>query len=597
MLLTLCLACPKPANPPPAAPPPIGDVAQAWIDAHNARMAPLYLEANEAEWAANTRIVEGDSTNSERVVSAWEAVSEHSGSVETIETTRDLLSHRDALDPLVVKQLEAILRGAAYAPMTRPDLVSRKIAAEAAHNEVLYGFEFTLHGDPITPNEIDRLLKESTDEAERQAVWEASKEVGPELKEGLTELRDMRNETVQELGYEDYFAFQVADYGLSSEEMIAMMDRLNVEVRPLYQELHTWARYELAERYEAEEVPDQLPAHWLPNRWGQSWKPIVQVEGRDLDAAFADKDPEWIVTESEALYVSMGFDPLPATFYERSSLYPPPEGAEYKKNSHASAWHVDMNQDVRCLMSVEADAGWYGTSMHELGHIYYFLEYSNPEVPVLLREGANRAFHEAVGSMIGLASQQQPFLEGRGLIAEGAEPDPLQLLLAEALDWIVFIPFAAGTMSNFERDLYAGLSPEEFNARWWAHAERYQGIVPPTPRGEEWADALTKTHINDDPAQYYDYALSNILLFQLHTHIATEILRVDPRSTNYWGSVATGDFLKGILRPGATRDWQGLLVETTGSELTASPMLEYFAPLMDWLKAENEGRTHTLQEL
>ncbi len=599
MLLTLFLACPKPAEPElPAAPPPIGDVAQSYIDSYQSRMAPLALEAQEAEWAANTRIVEGDETNSQRVVAAWEAVSELGGSVETVKTTRDLLSHRDELDPLVVKQLEAILRGAAYAPQTRPELVSRKIAAEAAHNEKLYGFVFRLDGEPITPNEIDRLLAESTDLAERQAVWEASKEVGPELKEGLAELRDMRNETVAELGYDDFYAFQVADYRMSSEEMLEMMDRLNTEVRPLYRELHTWARYELAERYGVDEVPDQLPAHWVPNRWGQSWAPMVEVEGRDLDSAFAEKSPEWILEESEAFYVSMGFSPLPATFWERSSMYPVPEGAEYKKNTHASAWHVDLDQDVRCLMSVEPNAQWYGTSMHELGHIYYFIEYSNDEVPIALREGANRAFHEAVGSLIGLAAKQQPFLEGRGLIAEGAEPDPVQMLLAEALDMIVFIPFAAGTMSNFEHDLYAEpLSPEMFNARWWSYVEKYQGIAPPTDRGEEWADALTKTHINDDPAQYYDYALSNILLMQLHTHIANEILHMDPRATNYWGSTETGDFLKGILRPGATRDWRGLLVESTGSDLSATPLLDYFEPLMEWLKAENEGRTHTLTEI
>ena len=600
MLLSLFLACPKPepVATPPAAPPPLDELAQAWLDNQQRKLAPLVLEPNEAEWAANTRIVEGDDTNAQRVVEAWEAVSAITGSVETIETTRGFLEHRDELDPLVVKQLEAHLRGAAYAPQTRPDLVSRKIAAEAAHTETLYGFEFTLHGEPITPNEIDTLLAEETDLAERRAVWESSKEVGPALKEGLVELRDMRNETVQELGYDDYFAFQVADYGMESEEMLEMMDRLNREVRPLYRELHTWARYELAETYGADEVPEQLPAHWLPNRWGQGWTPMVTVEGRDLDAAFEDKSAEWIVRESEAFYVSMGFDPLPESFYTKSSLYPVPEDADHKKNTHASAWHVDMDQDVRCLMSVEPNARWYGTSMHELGHIYYFLEYSNDEVPVPLREGANRAFHEAVGSLAGLAAQQQPFLEGRGLIAEGAEPDPVQLLLSEALDMIVFIPFAAGVMSNFEHDLYSEpLSPDEFNARWWGYALQYQGIVPPDERGEEWADALTKTHINNDPAQYYDYALSSIILMQLHTHIANEILHMDPRATNYWGSVETGDFLKGILRPGATRDWRGLLLESTGSELTATPLLDYFSPLMAWLEAENAGREHTLPEI
>lgn len=597
MYLIACSKSDAPVEASATSSPTLEVQAQAFIDTWNATAHPLFLEANEAEWAANTRIVPGDPTATDRVKAAMEAVSAHTGSSETIETSRAFLAQRDELDPLVVKQLEGILRGAAYAPMTAPELVTRKIAAEAAQTETLYGYSFQLDGQEITPNEIDTLLHDELDVARRQAVWEASKEIGPELKPGLMELRDLRNQTVQELGYPDYFAFQVDGYDMESAEMLEMMDRLNREVRPLYRELHTWARYELAERY-GEPVPEQLPAHWLPNRWGQSWKPMVQVEGQDLDAAFADRSPEWIVTESEAFYVSMGFEPLPASFYEKSSLYPAPPDAEWKKNTHASAWHMDMDHDVRCLMSVEPNAEWYGTTMHELGHIYYYLSYANPEVPVGLRSGANRAFHEAVGSQMGLAAMQTPFLEGRGLVPQGAEPDPNELLLAEALDMIVFLPFAAGVMSNFEHDLYAEpLSEDELNARWWAYALKYQGIVPPTERGEEWADALTKTHINDDPAQYYDYALSNVILLQLHTHVARNILNQDPRATNYWGSKETGDFLRTILEPGATRDWHELLIESTGEDLTATPMLDYFEPLMAWLKKENEGRVHTLPEL
>jgi peptidyl-dipeptidase A len=198
---------------------------------------------------------------------------------------------------------------------------------------------------------------------------------------------------------------------------------------------------------------------------------------------------------------------------------------------------------------------------------------------------------------MGMAAMQKPYLAGRGLIDPQVQTDSVQALLKEALNSVVFIFFSAGTMSHFEKELYADKLPaDQWNATWWALAKKYQGIVPPSPRGEEWCDAATKTHINDDPAQYYDYALSYALLYQLHNHIAKNILHQDPRATNYYGSHAVGDFLKGILKYGASKDWRTVLKESTGDELNAKAMLDYFAPLTGWLKQQNAGRTYTLPE-
>jgi peptidyl-dipeptidase A len=179
-----------------------------------------------------------------------------------------------------------------------------------------------------------------------------------------------------------------------------------------------------------------------------------------------------------------------------------------------------------------------------------------------------------------------------------AEVDAIAQLLQEALNYIVFMPFSAGTMTRFEHALYAeGLPADRFNAKWWELVRRYQGVVPPGPRGEEYADAITKTHISDDPGQYYDYAISYALLFQLHEHIAREILRQDPHDTDYWGSMETGDFLRQIMAPGMSRSWRDVLQETTGRGLDAQAMVEYFQPLYEWLVEGNAGREATLPNL
>ncbi len=574
-----------------------------FLDQYTRGMLPLSYASALAEWDANTRIVEGDTLTAAKVRRANEALAAYTGSERNIQGARTFLESRETLTDLQARQLDAILYAAAQNPQTVPDLVRERIAAEAAQNDALFGYTFMLDGEPITPNDIDRLLRESTDLAEREQVWRASKGVGPTLTEGLAGLQRLRNQTVQALGYDDYFSYQVSDYGMSREELLALTEQLNQELRPLYRELHTWARYELAEQYGVP-VPEYLPAHWLPNRWGQDWTALASLasgadaSGRTLDDALAEKTPEWIVQQAERFYVSLGLEELPRSFYTRSSLYPLPAGARYKKNTHASAWHLDLDRDVRSLMSVEADSDWYETTHHELGHIYYYLAYTNPDVPPLLRGGANRAYHEAVGSMLGLAAMQPRFVNAIGLEVDPVS-DPIQSLLREALNYAVFIPFSAGTMTQWEAALYSENLPEDqWNAKWWELAKEYQGIVPPTPAraavGAPFNDAATKTHINNDAAQYYDYALSNVLLFQLHDHIATEILGEDPRDTNYYGREDVGAFLTELLSPGATVDGTELLERMTGSGLTAQPMLDYFAPLVDWLQAQNEGRDYTL---
>jgi peptidyl-dipeptidase A len=570
--------------------------AQKYLQSYNSKYQNLLTLSNAAEWDLNTRIIEGDTINASMARQANANFAKFTGSNFNIQLSRKLLAQKDKLDPLQVRQLEFILYQAGANPEPAGDIITRKIALETKQTETLFGFEYKLDGAAVSTNKIDELLRTTNDISKRRVIWEASKEVGKPLKKGLSDLRDLRNGSVKSLGYNDYFSYQVSDYGMNSEQMIALCNGMIKDIWPLYRELHTWARYTLADKYH-QPVPEYLPAHWLPNRWGQDWTAMVEVEGLNIDNYLKEKGPEYIVKQGEAFYVSLGFPPLLETFYERSSLYPLPEGSKVKKNNHASAWHIDNDKDVRSLMSVEPNTEWWGTVLHELGHIYYYISYSVPEVPIVLRNGANRGYHEAMGSLIGLASLQKPFLAGRNMVDPAIKTDETKQLLKEALDYIVHIPWGAGTMSQFEYQLYSGNIPEgQFNKTWWDLVKKYQGIVPPAVRGEEYCDAATKTHINNDAAQYYDYSISNVLLFMFHKHIAEEILKQDPRATNYWGSKETGDFLRAMMKTGATQDWREHLKEHLGADMNAKAMLEYFQPLMVYLKEQNKGRKHTLPE-
>ncbi len=599
--LGLALYSCKPAN-------TMQQKAQSYLDRYNAKYRELYTSSNEGQWKVNTHMVKGDSSNAIASGKADEAMAAFTGSKANIDSSQYFLKYEKELTDLQLKQLKKILFLAGNNPETLKDKVKARIKAETAQTEALYSFNYTIDGKKVSTNDIDSILGAEKDLNKRKKAWEASKEVGKTLIGGLEKLQKLRNETVQGLGYHDFFSYQVSEYGMTTDEMMELNHKFIAEVWPLYRELHTYARYELAKKYHVKEVPDMIPAHWLGNRWGQDWSSMIEVKGLNVDSILGKKSAEWIVKKGEEFYVSMGFDPLPKSFWEKSSLYPVAKDAGYSKNNHASAWHIDLDKDVRSLMSVVPNSEWYETVNHELGHIYYYLSYSNKDVPYLEREGANRAYHEAFGTMIGMDAMQKPFLAKNGLLPENAKSDDMMQLLQQAMKYIVFIPFSSGVMTGFEHDLYANNLPRtEYNKCWWDLSMKYQGIAPPEDRTgaamkansntiEQYCDAASKTHINDDPAQYYDYAISFILLFQIHDHIAKQILHQDPHAALYYGNKEVGKFLKDIMYWGGSKNWRKVLKDKTGSDLSAKAMLEYFQPLMEYLKKENQGRKYTLPE-
>ncbi len=560
--------------------------ADRFLSLVNEGYKALYAVASEAQWAASTDVSPLHDASAE---TAGKAFAAFTGNPALIAEAKELLKQKKELDELTVRELDRVLLNAAEGPMTKPQLVKARIAAETAQASAMNGFQFKLEGKPVTANALDDVLFKSKDLEARRKAWEASKEIGVPLKPGLLKLRELRNDVAKELGYHDYFALQVAKYGMTTEEMLKLCRRSRKELMPLYLQLHTWVKYEMAKKY-GQPVPKEIPAHWINNRWSQNWTGFVAAA--DFDPYFANRKPEWIIHTAEDFYTGLGFQPLPKTFWEKSDLYPVKAGDPRKKNQHASCWHLDLENDIRSLQSIEPNFEWFQTAHHELGHGYYFMSYTNPKVPPLLRDGAAPFFHEGVGELIAFATRQVPYMKETGVLPKDYKSDEMKVLLNDALE--VAIPFmfwACGTMPEWEAEFYAkGMPEDKLNSEWWRIVSQLQGVKPPTPRDEEWCDAATKTHINDNPAYYYSYGLATVFKFQMHDHIARKILQQDPRSCNYAGRKDVGAFLKGVLEKGATEDWRKVLKEATGENLSTRAMVEYFKPLQAWLEEQNKGR-------
>ncbi len=570
--------------------------AQHFLDNYNTIYQKLRYADGLAQWEMLTHIVAGDTSAQHQADEAGKALANFTGSKINIETAKKYLALKNNLTLLQVTQLQAILFNAGGNPENAANIVSQKITTENQQTSKLYGFKFSFDGKPVNTSYIDSVLTNSHDLNLRLKVWEASKEVGKGLKVGVDSLRSLRNASVTPLGYKDFFDYKAKEYGLSSEEILQITRQFITESWSLYRELHTWARYELAKKYK-KEVPEYIPAHWLPNRWGQDWNELVNVQSLNIDSVLKSKGAEWMARKGEEFYTSLGFAPLPKSFWEKSSLYPVTANAGFTKNNHASAWHLDLDKDLRSLQSIVPTTDYWSTVLHEYGHIYYFQSYSNKRVPIVLRNGANRGYHEAFGTMIGLASLQKPFLENLGLIKKNQPSNDTLKLLKDALDYIIRIPWGSGVMTEFEYKLYTKNLPiKEYNKEWWNLVKKFQGIVPPTYRDETYCDAASKTHITDDPAEYYDYSIANALVFQFHNYIAKNILHQDPHATDYWGNKSVGAFLKNVMSKGATEDWKDLLRTSIRSGMSAKPMVEYFSPVMIYLKRINAGRVYSLPE-
>jgi len=550
------------------------DPAQDFLRAYQSIFLGLNRISQDAQWTASTDVSdehEGERTGANSALAAFQ------GDRWVVESCKKLLAARKKLPALVARQLDKIVLAAAEGPGTIPDETKARVAEESRQAAVMDAYTFKIDGKPVSANDIDDVLHKSRDLNARKKAWDASKEIGFVLRDGLQSLVKLRNRVAREMGFSSYFALQVADYDMSEDEMMKLLDSFVADTKPMFDKLHALAREKLAARYKQPAPQGAIPAHWIDNRWAQEWSGLVEG-GVDLDPRFKDKTASFIVKTAEKFWVSLGFEPLPPIFWEKSDLYPIKATDKRKKNNHATAWHMDLDRDVRSLMSVKPDSYWFFTAHHELGHIYYYLSYSRPDVPPILRQGANRAMHEAMGELAGLAARQPVYLKAIGVLAPDAKLDERAVLLDEALDsGLPLLAWAAGTMPHFERDLYSKELPQsEWQKRWWENVAKFQGVVPPSERPQNGCDACSKYHIIQNPAQYYNYAIATVIKYQLHDHICKKILKSDPHQCNYFGHKEVGDFLRSIMKLGATKPWREVIQQATGEPLSTRAMLDYF---------------------
>ncbi|GAC1604277.1 MAG: M2 family metallopeptidase [Myxococcales bacterium] len=447
--------------------------------------------------------------------------------------------------------------------------------------------------------ELSEVMRTSRDPAALLDAWTGWRTVSRPMRPLFARFVELQNEGARDIGFADQGALWRSGYDMPPEAFEKETDRLWAQVKPLYDDLHCYVRSQLQKQYGKALVPDEkpIPAHLLGNMWAQEWnniyglvEPYPHQTKIDVTPAMVSQGWDWkrMVKTAEAFYTSLGLDPLPQTFWERSMFVKP---RDREVVCHASAWNVLVEDDLRIKMCIKVQEADLQTLHHELGHNYY--EHSYYKLPAMLfHGGANDGFHEAIGDSLVL-SMTPAYLQKLGLLAELPRDDKglIDVQMKDALTSIAFLPFAK-LVDQWRWDVFSGKTKASgYNKAWWDLRTRYQGVAAPVARSEQDFDPAAKYHVAAN-VPYTRYFLARILQFQFHRAMCQAAGFQGPlHACSVYGSKEAGARLRAMLALGQSKPWQEALLAMTGSrEMDASAILDYFAPLQGFLKEQNRGK-------
>lgn len=563
--------------------------AGKFIEEVEKKLEQLNIKSSHANWVQQTYLI----YDTERL--AAQANEEFAAQVAQFAVEAKKFENIDL--PQEIKRKILLLKLAVAAPAP-PDPKEQKELAEIQawlESEYGKGKYCQKSGKCLSLQDMEQILRESRNPEELLDIWQGWHAIAPPMKAKYARFVELANKGARELGFKDAGVLWRSGYDMTPQEFTVELDRLWNQVQPLYDSLHTYMRRRLLKKYGRQIVGDDglIPAYLLGNMWAQSWENVddlveVSRQGRGYDLTkilqARKVDEKQMARMGEGFFTSLGLEPLPQTFWERS-LFIKPKDREVV--CHASAWDVESPQDLRIKMCIKVNQEDFITIHHELGHNFYQRAYGHQSF--LLRGSANDGFHEALGDTIALAVTPE-YLKEIGLLHQAPGPHgDIELLLKMALERVAFLPFGL-LVDQWRWKVFSGeVDPQHYNEAWWDLRKKYQRVKPPLARTEENFDPGAKYHI---PANvpYTRYFLAHILEFQFYRALCRQTGHQGPlHRCTFYNNKQAGEKLKNMMALGQSRPWpQALEVLTGDREMDATAILDYFAPLQAWLDQQNQ---------
>ncbi|MGB0360398.1 MAG: M2 family metallopeptidase [Endozoicomonas sp.] len=562
---------------------------QRFLDHAESYLNKLHNNVSRARWI-HGNFITFDTSELEA-----EAIAEHTAAIVRLAHEASEFNHwqLSADSHRKLEQLKLSLTLPAPQDVDKNQQLSR-ITTELSN---IYGKgQFCRDDGCMTLGEINGLMSKSRDYDELLQLWVGWHNVAKPMRFLYEQEVVLSNEGARELGYDDVGVMWRSKYDMPPETFASEINKLWLEVKPLYQSLHCHVRAKLGEWYGDSVVPSNqpIPSHLLGNMWAQTWVNIYPIvapkenQSFDLTSQFKEKgyDELKIVKTAEQFFTSIGFTPLPDTFYQRS-LFTKPQDRDV--HCHASAWSLDGQEDIRIKMCIQRTEKGFHVVHHELGHNFYQRAYRRQ--PFLYQRGANDGFHEAIGDTIAL-SVTPKYLKEIGLLDKVPdESKDIGLLMKMALDKVAFIPFGL-LVDQWRWKVYSGeVTPENYNTAWWELREKYQGVTAPVERDANAFDPGAKYHVPGG-VPYSRYFLAHIQQFEFHRALCEISGNTDPiHRCSIYNNKDAGAALNTMLEMGSSKPWQEAYKVLTGNEqMDATAIIDYFAPLHSWLKEKNQGK-------
>jgi len=596
--ITFAQTAPKqsaaPAKGPAAKGAPTVAEAEAFMKKAEAQLDDLGVRAGRASWVQENFITDDTEMMSAQAQERLTAV--------VTQLALDARRFDHLKMPPELQRKFKLLKLSLVAPAPNNDAERKELTEIATWLDGTYGKGKYCKPQPdgkqkcLSLNDLSRIMATSTNPDELLDAWVGWHKISIPMRAKYERFVQLSNKGAKELGFKDTGAMWRSNYDMTPEQFSAEMERLWRQVEPLYVSLHAYVRKQLIKKYgKIADRPDGLiPSQLLGNMWAQEWGNIYPIvapadsgQGYDLTALLKDHkvDELGMVHYGENFFKSLGFAPLPQTFWERS-LFVKPKDRDVV--CHASAWDIDNKDDLRLKMCIEVRDEDFVTIHHELGHNFYQRAYKTQ--PPLFEDSANDGFHEAVGDTIALSVTPE-YLKEVGLLDKvPPESSDIGYLLKMALDKVAFLPFGL-LIDQWRWKVFSGeITPEQYNKMWWELKAKYQGVAPPLERSEADFDPGAKYHIASN-TPYARYFLARILQFQFQRALCEAAGQKGPLDRcSIYKSKPAGERLNKMLSMGKSKPWPDELEAISGQrQMDATAILDYFAPLKKWLDQQNQG--------
>ena len=520
-----------------------------------AKYAPLYKDACIASWNAETSGKEEEYTKAADLEFKMTKIFADKNDFAKVKKFKE---EGNIKDELLKRQLDVI-----YNAYMGEQIDSAKTKAmidlQSKISQAFNNFRPVVGNDTLSDNQVDSILRGSTDSKMLEATWSASKKSGAVVSAQVIELVKMRNEAAKELGFNNYHEMSLKLSEQDPAEIEKLFDELDSLTRDAFADLKNDIDSFFATRYKVKKE-ELMPWHYQ-NRFFQEAPNIYPVE---LDVYYKDKD---IIDVTKNYYKGIGMDI--DDMLKKSDMF------ERKgKNQHAFCMDVDKEGDVRVLCNTKNNSYWMNTLLHEFGHAVYS-KYTDRQLPFFLRDAAHTFTTEAVAMFFGrLSSNPQWMVENLGISPEEAKKIADDCYKTLRLEQLTFSRWAQ-VMYRFEKGMYEN-PDQDLNKLWWDLVEKYQMLKRPEGRNEpDWA---SKIHIALYPCYYHNYLMGELLASQFSYYVAKNYYKTeDIRSLSFGKNEEVGKFMiDKVFKPGMKYEWNVMIEKATGEKLTAKYYAKQF---------------------